>query len=102
MQSIDVEAIPNLGILIRRTILTLMLPLNLSVWISLILSLLVIPFAFFATARVEERVLTAAGGIDLSNWSNLGNAGFYSLGTLLGESVRRMECSSKAWAIRCD
>ncbi len=76
--------------------LTLLKPLDLYVWLSLVASLLVAPTAFFALGKAEGRLL----GKRLPQSYTYSRASWFAFATFIGESIGRGQYRSAAWAIR--
>ncbi len=79
-----------------RNFFTIVLPLELAVWVAVSASLIVVPFSFWLIARGEEGLIERR----LAHWSRLKEAFWYAFGTLIGESITRDTRSERAWGLR--
>ncbi len=75
---------------------TLITPVNKSVWIFLLMSLLLVTVGLYSIAQLEEIIKF----ISLKQWSQLDKAMWYAFSTLIGESVTRGSKSERSWALR--
>ncbi len=70
--------------------------MNLSVWMSVLASLVTMPLLLYAFAKMEER----ATGKRLI-WSSLTMSGWYVFSTLIGENITAETSFKNAYAMRC-